>query len=154
MRRGHDGMPQALGTATTSRGGLGDRGAVAVEFAVLFPVVLLMLVGIFDVGVARIEKMELTYVVQGAAQLEAAGSAAGSPGTGLAWATSQLAPPVSFTANPSPPPCPPGTQSAQITGQWPVSMVGVLPTLTLSASAQACWPITPAPPTTPPIPTP
>jgi hypothetical protein len=147
MRRGHDGTPQVLGAATTSRGRLGDRGAVAVEFAILFPVLMLLVVGFFEFGVAMTEKMQLVHVVQVAAELEAAG-----PGNGLAWARSQLPPPTSFFANP-PPPCPPGTQGAQITGQWPVSLIA-FSTLTLSTYANACWPIPPpptTPPTTPPI---
>jgi hypothetical protein len=56
MTGGHDGTPQALGAATTSRGGFGDRGAVAVEFAILFPVLMLLLVGFFEFGVAMTEK--------------------------------------------------------------------------------------------------
>ena len=101
---------------------LEDCGAVAVEFAVIFPVLMLMILGTFEFGVAMTEKMQLVHVVQVAAELEAAGKAAGSPGTGLAWAKSQLPPPTSFFANPAPP-CPPGTQGAQITGQWPVSLI-------------------------------
>jgi hypothetical protein len=143
MTGGHDGTPQALGAATTSRGGSGDRGAVAVEFAILFPVLMLLLVGFFEFGVAMTEKMQLVHVVQVAAELEAAGS----PGTGLAWARSQLPPPTSFAANPAPP-CPPGTQGAQIAGQWPVSLIA-FSSLTLSTYANACWPIPPTPPPPP-----
>jgi hypothetical protein len=149
MTGGHDVTPQTLGTATTSRGGLGDRGAVAVEFALVLPVVLLLLVGIFDLGVAMIEKMELTYVVQGAAQMEAANANHGAP-----WAQSQLPSPASFAATNPAPLCDPSDSSvqyAQITGRWPVSLT-VFSTLTLQA--QACWPITPPPPTTSPIRTP
>jgi hypothetical protein len=86
---------------------------------------MLMFAGIFGLGVVMIEKMELTYVVQGAAQVEAK-----SAGAGVAWAISQLPPPAAFVANT--PAC-----GAQITGQWPVSL-GVFPALTLSA--QACSP--------------
>jgi Flp pilus assembly protein TadG len=103
-----------------------DRGAVAVEFALLFPAQLLMFAGTFGVGAVMIESTQLNYVVQGAARVEAA-----NPGTGVAWASTQLAPPAAFVANPTAP-C-----GAQIAGQWPVSL-GVFPTLTLSA--QACWP--------------
>jgi hypothetical protein len=144
MTGGHDGTPQALGTVITLYGAakpprLGDRGAVAFEFALIFPVLLLMLVGIFGVGVVTIEKMELTYVVQGAAQ-----QAAAKPGTGVAWAQ-PLLPSATFFDTSTP-------QYAQITGQWPVSLgvLDVFPTLTLLATAS--WPITPA--IAPPIPTP
>jgi len=141
MTGGHDVTPQALGASTSSRGGLGDRGAVAVEFAVIFPVVMLLLVGFFEFGVAMTEKMQLVHVVQVAAELEAAGS----PGTGLTWARSQLPSPASFAANPAPPTCPP---SAQITGQWPVSLIA-FSSLTLQTYANACWPIPPTPPPPP-----
>jgi hypothetical protein len=121
------------GTATTLRGAirrfrLTDRASIAVEFALLFPVQLFMFAGTFGVGAVMIESAQLNYVVQGAARVEAA-----NPGTGVAWASTQLAPPAAFVANPTAP-C-----GAQITGQWPVSL-GVFPMLTLSA--QACWPKT------------
>jgi len=120
-----------------------DRGAVAVEFAILFPVVMLLLVGFFEFGFAMTEKMQLVHVVQVAAELEAAVDAANSRGNGLAWAQSQLPPPTSFVSTNPTPPCPPGTLGAQITGQWPVSLI-MFTTLTLQAYAQACWPTPPA----------
>jgi hypothetical protein len=99
MTGGQDRTPQAFGTATTSRGvveppRLGDRGAVAFEFALIFPVLILMLAGIFGLGVVMIEKMELTYVAQGAAKVEAQ-----TPGTGVAWSSSALPSPAAFVAN-------------------------------------------------------
>ena len=72
---------------------LGDHGAVAIEFSLIFPVMLLMFAGIFGMGVVMIEDMQLTFVVQGAAKLEAA-----KAGTGVPWANAQLSPPASFTA--------------------------------------------------------
>jgi Flp pilus assembly protein TadG len=141
MARGHRGTGntlrlfgrlRAFGAETPSV--LGDRGAVAVEFAVVFPVLLLMLVGIFGVGVVMIQDMELNFVVENAAMLQAAG------GNGMAYATAQLAPPVSFTFSQSAS-CGVGVSAAQVTGTWPVSL-GVLDTvpLTLSATATACPP--------------
>jgi hypothetical protein len=65
-----------LGAATPSR--LGDHGAVAFEFALIFPVLLLMFAGIFGIGVVMIEDMQLTFVAQQAANVEAA-----NLGTGL-----------------------------------------------------------------------
>jgi Flp pilus assembly protein TadG len=110
---------------------LEDRGAVAVEFAVIFPVLLLMLAGIFGLGVVMIQDLQLTFVVQGAAKVEAA-----QANTGVAWAHSQLDAPASFkAANPTPCGAVPG---AQITGTWPISL-GIFPSLTLSA--QYCWPL-------------
>ena len=105
---------------------LGDRGAVAVEFALLLPAQVLLFAGIFGIGVAMIDQAQLNYVVEGAAKVEAA-----SPGTGVAWAIAQLPYPAVFVASATAP-C-----GAQVMGQWPISL-GVFPTLTLSA--QACWP--------------
>jgi Flp pilus assembly protein TadG len=125
-----------FGLATTSRRTanpvrLGDHGAVAVEFALIFPAVMLLIGGIFGLGVVMIEDLQLTFVVQGAAKVEAAQAK-----TGVAWAYSQLGPPASFTAaNPTPCGTVPG---AQITGTWPISL-GIFPSLTLSA--QYCWPL-------------
>ena len=81
--------------------------------------------GRFRVGAVIIQDMQLTYVVQGAAKVEAA-----APGAGVPWASSQLQSPAAFVATTAP--C-----GAQITGQWPVTL-GVFPALTLSA--QACSP--------------
>ena len=103
---------------------LGDRGAVAVEFALIFPVQLLMFAGIFGIGVVMIQDMQLTFVVEGPAK---AAQPPGDVGKALAWAQSQL-PAATFSATPMPP-C--------VIGEWPISL-GVFPTLTMSASA--CWP--------------
>jgi len=109
MKRGHDGMFQALWRATTSRGGLGDRGAVAVEFAlIVFPMLLLLSV-IFGGGVGMIQYMQLNFVVENAATLQAAG------GNGMAYATTQLKPPTSFTFSSSTA-CGAGVSAAQVTG--------------------------------------
>jgi hypothetical protein len=106
------------------------RGAVAFEFALIPPVMLLLCAGIFGVGVVMIQDMELNFVVENAAKVQVAG------GDGVGWATTQLAPPVSFTANPSS--CGgPGVQAAQATGTWPVSL-GVFQSMSLTLSAQAC----------------
>jgi Flp pilus assembly protein TadG len=126
---------ELFGSARTSRAAkpvrLGDRGAVAVEFAMLFPVLLLMLVGIFGIGVVMIEDMRLTFVVQGAAQ-----QAAAHPGTGVAWAQ-PLLPSATFFDTSTP-------QLAQISGQWPINLgvLNMFPPITLSTTAS--WPITPA----------
>jgi hypothetical protein len=121
------------GTETTLRGAdrlfrLADRAAVAVEFALLFPVQLMMFVGTFGIGAVMIESAQLNFVAQGAAKIEAANS-----GSGVSWAIGQL-PQAQFAAVP----CSGGPNGgAQIVGQWPITL-GVFPTLTLSA--QACWP--------------
>jgi Flp pilus assembly protein TadG len=112
----------ARGRVRPSR--FGDRGAVAVEFALLLPVQLMMFAGIFGVGALMIESAQLNFVAQGAAKMEAANA-----GTGVPWASTQI-PPAQFAASAC-------NGGAQITGQWPITL-GIFPSLTLSA--QACWP--------------
>src|SRR5271165_6629270 len=131
-RRNLLGTQRAPRTATTSRGNpampsrLEERGAVAVEFALLFPVQLLMLAGIFGTGVAMVEDMQLNFVVQGAAQI-AAGWTSAAPGTAASWASAQL-PPATFVA--TTPSC-----GAQVAGQWQINLgilkPNLLPNLTL-----------------------
>jgi hypothetical protein len=107
-----------------------DRGAVAVEFAVVFPIQLLLIVGTFAVAVIMIQYQQLNFVVQGAAQAEAQ-----APGNGVAFASSQI-PAAQFTPT-LVPPKPPVPSIACITGQWPVDTI-LWQTLTLSA--RACSP--------------
>jgi Flp pilus assembly protein TadG len=52
----------------------GDRGAVAVEFALIAPVMLLLCTGIFGVGYVMIQDLQLNFVVEYAAKYEAAGN--------------------------------------------------------------------------------
>jgi Flp pilus assembly protein TadG len=126
------GTPRVFGAATPSR--LGDRGAVAFEFALIFPVLLLMFAGIFGIGVVMVEDMQLAFVAQQAANIEA------HLGTGLGaqWATGQLGQQgASFTwfdqAS-----CPAPTKGAQVTGTWPISL-GIFPSLTLQQTFTACF---------------
>jgi hypothetical protein len=102
---------------------LEDRGAVAVEFALLLPVQVLMFAGIFGLGAAMIQETQLNYVVDAAAFREA--TTAG----GVTSASAQLPPPAAFGLSQTP------KCSALIVGQWPINL-GMLPPLTLSA--QAC----------------
>ena len=128
--RGHPVMPSRLE----------DRGAVAVEFALLLPAQVLLFAGVFGIGAVMIEDAQLNYVVQGAAQI-AAGATTASPGTAVSWASASIPPPAAFVANPNAQ-CA-GQPGAQVTGQWPITL-GVFPALTLSA--QACWPFPKPPP--------
>jgi Flp pilus assembly protein TadG len=136
MARGHRGTNtlrllgrlRAFGAGTPSM--LGDRGAIAIEFALIAPALLLLCAGIFGVGVVMIQYMQLHFVVENAAKVEVAGQ------DGAAWAKAQLGSQASFTANPSS--CGgPGVQAAQATGTWPVSL-GVFQAMSLTLSAQAC----------------
>jgi hypothetical protein len=132
------GSPRVLGAATPSR--LGDHGAVAFEFALIFPVLLLMFAGIFGIGVVMIEDMQLTFVAQQAANVEAANLSTGLAGLGAQWATGQLGQQgASFTYVDLTPSCPAPTKGAQVTGMWPISL-GIFPSLTLQQTATACLP--------------
>jgi Flp pilus assembly pilin Flp len=108
-----------------------EHGAVAVEFAILMPFMLLIIVGFFGVGVLLIQYQQLNFAVQGAAFAEAQ-----SAGSGVAFASSQISG-AQFTAT-LVPPKPPVPSYACISGQLPVTPV-LWQTLTLSA--QACSPV-------------
>jgi Flp pilus assembly protein TadG len=53
-----------------------EHGAVAVEFAILMPFMLLIIVGFFGVGVLLIQYQQLNFAGQGAAFAEASQPAA------------------------------------------------------------------------------
>jgi Flp pilus assembly protein TadG len=117
---------------------LADRGAIAVEFAWIFPVLMLIIFGIFEMGELILDQMQISYVAQGAAQLGALSTPAG-PDRGLAWAR-PLLPSVTFSGSTA-------ACGVVITGQLPVDF-GILGVLSLSQSA--CWPIPPTSPSTTP----
>ena len=127
------GTPRVFGAATPSR--LGDHGAVAFEFALIFPVLLLMFTGIFGIGVVMIEDMQLAWVAQQAANVEANLGA----GLGAQWATDQLGQQGASFKYVDQASCPPGTKGALVTGMWPISL-GIFPSLTLQQTATACLP--------------
>jgi Flp pilus assembly protein TadG len=104
---------------------LGDSGAILVEFALILPVLMVLTFGMFEVGYAMVQALQLTYATEGAAFAEAAKS-----GSGAAWGKSQL-PAASFI---------PGPSAGSITASMPVWTV-ILPLPSLST--QACWPTTP-----------
>lgn len=67
------------------------RGSVAVEFAILAPVVVLLFVGGTDVGLAEIQALRLTFVVDGAARCsEVKNSLCTSGQATAAWAAAQM----------------------------------------------------------------
>jgi Flp pilus assembly protein TadG len=128
------GTPRVFGAATHSR--LGDHGAVAFEFALIFPVLLLMFAGIFGIGVVMIEDMQLAFVAQQAANVEAANL---GRGLGAQWATGQLGQQGASFTYVDQASCPAPTKGAQVTGMWPISL-GIFPSLTLQQTATACLP--------------
>jgi hypothetical protein len=131
MGRGRGGIRQTPRLFEALRAFGADRGAVAVEFAIIAPVLLLLCVGMFGVGYVMIEDMQLQFIVEQAAILEVTG------GDAKTYTTTQI-PWASFHYN-NPSPCggPPPTQAAQVIGRWPVSL-GVLNAVTFALSAQAC----------------
>jgi hypothetical protein len=116
---------------------LGDSGAILVEFAIILPVLLLLTLGMFEVGLVMVQSLQLNFVTQGAAFAEATAIAEAtaktpnpgfSPGSGISWATSQL-PSASFF---------PGSGAGCVASNMPVkTMILPLPQL----STQACWPV-------------
>jgi Flp pilus assembly protein TadG len=117
-----------------------EHGAVAVEFAILTPFLLLIIVGFFSVGVLLIQYQQLNFAVEGGAVAEAK-----LAGSGVAFASSQISG-AQFTAT-LVPPTPQMPSYACISGQLPVTPV-LWQTLTLSA--QACSPVPPASTGSPP----
>jgi hypothetical protein len=97
---------------------LDDRGAIAVEFAILFPIVLLMIVGVFETGVLMAQYLQLQFTTESEAKVEAK-----APGTGVGWASLQLPSPVTFVASAPTPTC-----AGLVTGTWQVSLVWVFRT--------------------------
>ena len=117
---------------------LGDSGAVLVEFAIILPVMLLLTLGMFDIGIMLLQSLQLNFVTQGAAFAEANAIAEAaektpnpgfSPGSGISWATSQLPPPTAFF---------PGSGAGCVGSTMPVKAI-ILPLPPLST--QACWPV-------------
>jgi len=110
---------------------LGDSGAILVEFAIILPVLLLLTLGMFEVGLVMVQSLQLNFVTQGAAFAEATAKTPNpgfSPGSGISWATSQL-PSASFF---------PGSGAGCVASNMPVkTMILPLPQL----STQACWPV-------------
>ncbi len=85
----------------SSRRGARDRGAAAVEFALVFPLLLLIVFGIIDFGRALNAQITLTQAAREGARLDAVGDA------NVVTATQQAATglsPVSVTVTT----CPPG----------------------------------------------
>jgi hypothetical protein len=60
-------------------------GAALIEAAIVLPVMLLLIVGGFDINLAAIAETKLTFNTNFAAAVEAS-----TPGTGVAWGSSQM----------------------------------------------------------------
>ena len=102
--------PRLLGVPFASRGDRGhatrDRGAVAVEFALLLPMLLLLVFGIIDFGRALNAQITLTQAAREGARLASLGDSTATNGpvvTGTENAATGLSP-IKVTATS----CPPG----------------------------------------------
>lgn len=77
MRRSggsHGARPQAgIGTARSCPGRRSDRGAAAVEFAIVFPLMLLIVFATIDFGRALFSQVTLTQAAREGARVEAMG---------------------------------------------------------------------------------
>jgi Flp pilus assembly protein TadG len=92
----------------SSRRGARDRGAAAVEFALVFPLLLLIVFGIIDFGRALNAQITLTQAAREGAGLDAVGDASGTVITATKQAATGLSPVnVSVIA------CPPGVNPSQ-----------------------------------------
>src|ERR1700747_2671037 len=85
-----------------------DRGAAAVEFALVFPLLLLIVFGIIDFGRALNAQITLTQAAREGAGPDAVGDDSGTVVTATKQAATGLSPVnVSVTA------CPPGVNPSQ-----------------------------------------
>jgi hypothetical protein len=99
------------------------RGAVLIEAAIVLPVMLLLIVGGFDINLAAIAETKLTFNTNFAAAVEAS-----TPGTGVAWGSSQM--PTAMFAVTSP---------GCVSGSLPYAAM-ILPTSWFHLTATACAP--------------
>ena len=89
-------------THRTTRNGPRDRGAAAVEFALLLPLLLLLIFGIIDFGRALNAQITLTQAAREGARLDAIGQPSASVVTGTQAAATGLSPvTVTVTACPA-----------------------------------------------------
>lgn len=91
----------------SSRRGTRDRGAAAVEFALVLPLLLLIVFGIIDFGRALNAQITLTQAAREGARLDAVGDAQGTVIAGTQQAATGLSQ-VSVQVTP----CPPGVAPA------------------------------------------
>jgi len=113
--------------------GLDDRGTVLVEFALLAPVFLLLMVGGAQLGVAEIQDLQLTSTAAQAAACAASGKpACPNEAAVTAWLEGQVPNATWVVQMPSTAPC----ATAQISGSIS-SPALLLPSFQLSVSACA-----------------
>ncbi len=118
------------------------RGATAIEFAMLFPVYLLMLMGVVEFGRLLWTQSTLQQAVEAAARCASVDpTTCGSPSATASYAASQMAG-FSVSASIFTVPNPPPSCGNEVTASMPFTFV--LQTLfpwTPTLSAQSCFPI-------------
>ena len=114
-----------------------NRGAALVEFAIIFPVLLFVLIGGLDVGLAMLDKMQLDFASEASARCRAIGNpSCASPLETAVYAASLIAAvPGISSANFSASPAPCGTLVTANYNYTPM----FLPTV-ISLAASACYP--------------
>jgi hypothetical protein len=103
---------------------LGEAGSAMMEAAIVLPVMLLVIFGGLDLGLAMLKEIQLTYAAGGGATLEAVAA-----GRGVAWASAYLPPAIFTVAEPG---C--------IRGEWQLSPF-VLPAQWFDIHALVCQPV-------------
>jgi Flp pilus assembly protein TadG len=87
---------------STGRGLAGDRGATAVEFALLLPIVLMMVFGLIDFGRALNAQISLTQAAREGARLAALGGSTSAVTARTQSAAGNLGGTVTVTVTPCP----------------------------------------------------
>lgn len=108
-----------------------NRGVVAVEFAIIAPVLIVMLMGMVNYGLAMIAYQRLQFGVESAAKCGGTGQCKTGPDmTGYADNSAQISG-ASYIADFEP--C-----GARVAGTYEWNLVGLFPPMTLNAAA--CYP--------------
>jgi Flp pilus assembly protein TadG len=115
-----------------------NHGAALVEFAIIFPVLMLVIIGGLDLGLAILDKMQLEFASEASARCQAIGNAScTSPADTAAYAASLVAAlPGISAANflPSSAPC--GSLVTAYYNYTPMFLPSVI-----SLAASACYPL-------------
>jgi Flp pilus assembly protein TadG len=99
-----------------------DRGAVAVEFALLLPILLTILLGILEFGLAYNAQITITNAAREGARALAIGNAANTPFAAVSAASAALSPAVTqaeVTISPSACTAATAGQKATVTIKYP-----------------------------------
>ncbi|HEX3411269.1 MAG TPA: TadE/TadG family type IV pilus assembly protein [Stellaceae bacterium] len=109
-----------------------ERGAILVEFAILFPVMILLIIGGIDIGLAMVEANRLNFAVEAGARCQAIkASPCPTPDATVTYASSAAGlPGAAFAVSAAP--C-----GVQVDGSYTYASF-ILPNIPLNATA--CYP--------------